>query len=304
VFSWLKRSGTKKPRHIIVHYHIFKNAGSTIYSILERNLGERLASLESENFNSLLSNDVLLDFLKRHPKVEAVSSHHLVPPKPEHQDFVFHDVLFLRNPLARLSSMYDFYRRTDAMGDPLIGEAKSRTRADFMQLLIQQYPQYVNNAQVTLLSVRNRLSQQPALQTAFGVACQSTVLGVTEAFDVSAVLAEEALAPRFPGINFGYVAQNLSSAAPRALDIHLAQFRDACGDKVYEELLHRNSLDLALLQLATEEVYKRFQVIPGHAERLKSFLSWRSVLHPSAVTGMLASNHPCDFVFYANLGTN
>ena len=304
MFSWIKRNRREGPRHVILHYHIFKNAGSTIYSILERNFGRRLASLESGHFNSVLANEVLLDFLEKHPRVQAVSSHHLVPPKPVHPDFVFYDILFLRNPLARLSSMYDFYRRTDTSDDPLIAEAKVRTRADFMQLLIQRYPQYVNNAQVTFLSARDRAGQESKLQTACRVAAQASVLGVTEIFDVSAVLAEQSLAPQFYGINFGYVAQNLTSTVPRTLDTHLAQFQDACGDKIYEELLDLNTLDLALLKFATEEVYRRFEVIPDHEARLTHFISWRSILHPSAVRGMLASNHPSDFVQYANLGTN
>ena len=289
---------------MILHYHIFKNAGTTIYSILERNFGRRLASLESGHFNSVLTNEDLLAFLEKHSRVEAVSSHHLVPPKPLHPDFVFYDILFLRNPLARLSSMYDFYRRSDTSDDPLIAEAKVRSRADFMQLLIQQYPQYVNNAQVTFLSACYETGQESTLEIACRVAGQASVLGVTELFDVGAVLAEQSLAPRFHGINFGYVAQNITLTEPRALETHLAHFRDACGDRIYEELLRLNSLDLSLLKFATEEVCKRFEGIPDHEDRSRHFLSWRNILHPSAVRGVLASNHPSNFVHYANLGTN
>jgi Sulfotransferase family len=304
VLSRIKRDSSAGPRHVILHYHIFKNAGSTIYSILERNFGRRLASLESGHFNATVANEGLLAFLEKHPRLQAVSSHHLLPPRPVHQDFVFHDILFLRNPLARLSSMYSFYRRTDATDDPLIAQAKRRTTADFMQLLIQQYPRYVNNAQVNFLSARNRMGHESPLETAFRVACEATVLGVTELFDLSAVLADRSLASRFEGINFGYVAQNVSSMAPRELDVHLSQFREACGDDTYDQLVQSNSLDLTLLKLATEEIYRRFDAIPDHDERLQHFLQWRSILHPSAVRGVLASNHPHDFVRYANLDTN
>jgi len=31
-----------RPRFVVVHYHFFKNAGSTIESILEREFGEEL----------------------------------------------------------------------------------------------------------------------------------------------------------------------------------------------------------------------------------------------------------------------
>jgi hypothetical protein len=288
----------------LLHYHIFKNAGTTVSFILKRNFGNRVVFLDSGDFNGVLGNDKLLEFLLAHPKVRAVSSHQLRPPKPEHELFLFQDILFLRNPLARLSSTYDFYRRTDVTKDPLTREAKVRNTADFMRLLIDNYPHYVNNVQVNYLAGSNRRSGESELQTAYRIACNATVLGLTEMFDIGAVMAEYSLSQHFERLNFGYVAQNVSSMKPRELDIHLVHFRDACGEKVYEQLLQCNALDLELLQLARNEVYRRFRLIPGHEERLKHFLTWRGILHPSSVRGVLASNHPHDFIDYANVGIN
>lgn len=300
MFGW--RRSERPKRHVILHYHIFKNAGTTIYSILERNFGRQLKTLDAGHFNEPLSNDVLLKFLQRHPRAKAISTHHLLPPKPEDEDFVFHDILFLRHPLARLSSMYAFYRRTAITEDPLTTEARKRSTADFMRLLLERYPQYVHNAQVEYLSARSRTAEGNSLQTAFGIARQATVLGVAEMFDVGAVLAQETLAPYFKRLQFGYVAQNVSSAEPRQLDVHLAEFRDACGIELYEQLLQCNRLDIELLEMAKRELCCRFEQLPDHQERLEHFLFWRSILHPSAIRGVLASNHPHDFIRYANLG--
>jgi hypothetical protein len=304
VWSWIKPETRVRKRCILLHYHIFKNAGTTVSFILERNFGRRVAFLDSGNFNAVLDNHTLIDFLQKHPRVTAVSSHQLRPPKPKDERFLFRDILFLRNPLARLSSTYDFYRRTDITQDPLTSEAKRRNTADFMRLLIEDYPQYVNNVQVNYLVAQNRQNGESDLQTAFRVACDATVLGVTELFDIGAVMAEYSLSGFFERLNFGYVAQNVSSMKPRQLDVHLGQFRDACGDLIYEDLLQCNALDLELLSLAGKEVYRRFQLIPDHEERLNHFLLWRSILHPSSMRGVLASNHPHDFIRYANLGLN
>jgi hypothetical protein len=301
MWPWARLSA-QKPRHIILHYHIFKNAGTTIYSILERNFRKRLAPLESGHFNSTLPNETLITFLEKHPRIQAVSSHHLVPPKPVHPSFVFHDILFLRHPLARFSSMYDFYRRSDITDDPLSLQAHRRTTAEFMRLLIEEYPGHVSNVQVGFLSRRGRKGNESALETAVRVACEASLLGVAELFDMGAVQAEHFLTPAFPRINFGYVAQNVSSMAPRALSTHLGQFQDACGDRIYNQLLQLNSLDLLLHERATAEVHARFQAIPDHETRLREFMLWRSILHPSAIRGVLASNHPHNFVHYANCG--
>ena len=301
MWHWARLSA-QKPRHIILHYHIFKNAGTTIYSILQRNFGKRLAPLESKHFNSTLANEALIAFLQKHPKIKAVSSHHLVPPKPVDPSFVFHDILFLRHPLARFSSMYDFYRRADVTDDPLSLEAHRRTTAEFMRLLIEEHPGHVSNVQVAFLSRRDRRSDESMLDSAVRVAGQASVLGLAEAFDIGAVQAEHTLSPVFPRINFGYVAQNVSSMAPRVLSTHLKQFQDACGDEIYNRLLQLNALDLLLLERITAEVNRRFRAIPNHETRLREFMLWRSILHPSAIRGVLASNHPHNFVHYANLG--
>jgi hypothetical protein len=205
--------------------------------------------------------------------------------------------------------MYDFYRRSRVTEDPFTSEAKRKTAAEFMRLLIEKYPHQVNNAQVNFLSALGQNSEEPSLEIAFNIASQASVLGVTELFDIGAVLAEQSLAPFFGKINFGYVARNVSSMAPRELGVHLRQFRDACGEETYEKLLKSNALDLALLELTAGVVHRRFEAIPDHEERLKRFMIWRSIimafgLHPSAVRGALASNHPDDFVRYANWGDN
>jgi hypothetical protein len=67
VLSWMKRRSGQGVRHVILHYHIFKNAGSTVRSILEQNFGPRFASVESEHPDDVVSHDALLRFLERQP---------------------------------------------------------------------------------------------------------------------------------------------------------------------------------------------------------------------------------------------
>ncbi len=291
-----------RKRHVILHYHIFKNAGTTIHFILERNFGKRMRTLDAPHFNASLSNDVLLEFLKKHTRIQAISTHHLLPPKPEDEHFVFYDILFLRHPLARLSSMYAFYRRSDVTEDPLTAEAKKRTMAEFMRLLMDRYPHYVNNAQMEYLLAGNRGADQDRLQAAFRVASQATVLGTAEMFDLGAVLAEESLTPFFKSLSFNYVAQNVSLAQPRQLGLQLDEFREACGEELYEQLLKLNRLDIELLLLAQREISRRFEQIPDHEERLRKFVFWRGILHPSSIRGVLASNHSHNLAYYANIG--
>src|ERR1700742_4745392 len=101
------------PRHrfVIVHYHIFKNGGTTIESVLQREFADGFVSLHGPSADSVLDANDLTRFLDEHPDIRAVSSHHLRYPKPENRGWVVFDCCFLRHPLTRLASVYSWFRR-------------------------------------------------------------------------------------------------------------------------------------------------------------------------------------------------
>jgi hypothetical protein len=70
-----------RTRFVVVHYHIFKNGGSTIESILRREFGTGFTMLHGPGPNSILSGDDLGAFLRDY-EVSAISSHHLRYPLP------------------------------------------------------------------------------------------------------------------------------------------------------------------------------------------------------------------------------
>jgi hypothetical protein len=306
VWRWIKRDRKNSRRHVILHYHIFKNAGSTVRSILEQNFGPRFASVESEHPDDSVSNDTLLRLLELRPDIAAVSSHGLRPPKPENGCFVFHDIVYFRHPLTRLSSMYDFYRRQDGSQDPLTMEAKKRNLADFFRVLVDEYPHHAMNPQVAYLA--NGATKIPIpsdLTRAEQLASQFDILGVTDLFDLAAVAAEYLLRGSFnrqtvlKKFDFSYAAENVSSDRPTDLDVELQRLKEACGDSLFERLRDLNALDIALVESARRECYRRFQLVPDHQRQLKN-LSCRSVARERDVAMVvLASNHPHDFLRYA-----
>src|SRR5262252_8533880 len=106
-------------RSVILNYHIFKNAGMSLEEILDRNFGERFARFDGPDQNARVDNTVLLEFLDRNGHLEAVSSHQIRHPIPAIPGFLFFDVCFLRDPLDRIRSMYDYARVKPIDGDPL-----------------------------------------------------------------------------------------------------------------------------------------------------------------------------------------
>jgi hypothetical protein len=292
-------------RRIILHYHIFKNAGTTVDSILGRNFRGRFANFDSNDHNSVIPNHELLNFLEAHPELVAVTSHHLRLPKPVDQRFIFHDVVFLRHPIARLWSTYGFYRRMDMGKDPLAASAQTRDAREFFRLLIEDYPQHACNAQLNLIAnAGDRIPTAADLPRAAEILKQASSLGVAEHFDESAILAEYSLRPVFKKVDFSYVAQNVTDGGPKSLDQQFATFEEKCGKDILDELRRQNQLDLSLLNIGTEEVVRRFNQVPRHAARLEDLRARCRTREEEAASTILASNHPHNFAFYASLQSN
>jgi hypothetical protein len=99
----------KSLRTIIVHYHIFKNAGSSVDSLLQMAFGNGWAPLEGSTPTSLLHPHDLATFVRDRPEIVAVSSHLLRPPAPSSVRVL--PVVLIRHPLDRAFSVYSYLRR-------------------------------------------------------------------------------------------------------------------------------------------------------------------------------------------------
>jgi len=255
-------------RWVILHHHIFKNAGSTVDFALKRAFNGRFATIHGPTPDSVLRHSDVLRFLCAHPDVAAVSSHHLTYPKPSQPGWVFFDLCFFRDPLLRLWSMYRYLRRAESAGE--LGDlAKSMAPGAFFELLIEERPHLVNDVQVNILANGGAYTRPPSpadLDAAVATLGQISILGVVELFDQSLVAAEYFLQPAFARLQFHYVRQNASPAARSGL-------REEIGEGLYGHLRDMNRLDYRLLDLARQEVLRRYALVPQREERLAEFHS-------------------------------
>ena len=63
-------------RFVILHYHIFKNAGTTVENLLQKNFPHSFARFEGDGLDAQLSAAELLDYVREHPQVQR---HHQPP---------------------------------------------------------------------------------------------------------------------------------------------------------------------------------------------------------------------------------
>jgi hypothetical protein len=247
-------------RFVILHYHFLKNAGTSIENILHRSFGGYFTSVDTSDRDGHVSNDALLALLQGNPLLRAVSSHQIRYPKPQIPGFLFFDVCFLRDPIDRVRSMYDYFREKPVAGDPVSEAANESGLGEFVARLIERAPWYLNDAQVNLLAngVANDPPTEEDFNRAVGVVLRTSFLGVVDRFHDSLIAGQYFLRPVFPELNCAAEAANVSAGLERTLAERIAQVKDACDSGVYAELLRLNALDARLLSLARAEVERRF----------------------------------------------
>ncbi len=268
-----------RPRFVVVHYHFFKNAGSTIESILEREFGGEFATLHGLTADTELDNDQLSVFLSTHRDIKAVSSHHLRYPLPNIKNVVIFDLCFIRHPLDRLQSMYSYLRQTNT-GGALCQMACRCSAAEFLWNLADQSPHLVSNVQVLQLARSGRFTRpagEEDLSRAIQVVRKMAIPGVVDLFDASLVAAEYFLRPAFPQINLHYTRQNVTAAGSETTHRE-TRYREWWGSAVYDDLCALNQFDLQLHVATMDEVYVRMAVVPQAQERMDDFRSRCSAL--------------------------
>ena len=253
---YCSKEGTVDLRTIIVHYHIFKNAGSSVDRLLHLAFGDSWATLEGPTPTSLLCPDDLATFIKDRPEIVAVSSHLLRPPAPLGVRVL--PVVLIRHPLDRAFSVYSHLRRH---GDG----AKTGTVAqetDFSQFVLwclnnkMLGGMVIANYQVIHLSpasFRNRhiyraVATEDDLRHAIDYLSDAACFGTVDHFDAAiSGLRQKAAAfdLHIPALT---VTENATPDRPGDLDERLHVARQLLGPNLYQRYMDENKFDLRLYE--------------------------------------------------------
>jgi len=262
-------------RFVIVHYHIFKNGGSTVASILEREFRSGFATVHGPDDVSVLNDAHVAKFVVEHAAVQAISSHHIRYPKPVLPNTVIFDWCFLRHPLDRLQSVYSYFQRIDA-DDALCRLARQESSRVFFKKLIESAPHLVSNVQVTFLAnggAFTRPADTPDVELASDIFAKMAIPGLVEKFDQSLVAAEYFLKPAFPWLKLDYSPKNVSRPIGPSSADRLEWLRHSWGADLFNTLVQLNQCDLELCRRAEVEVARRLNLVPSADQRLADFRS-------------------------------
>ena len=89
---------------------------------------------------------------------------------------------------------------------------------------------------------------------------------------------------------------NISGGLSGDLAVRIGKFKQACGERVFDELARLNQMDVELLRRARAEVRRRFENVPDHEKKLRALEHRISLLKGRARAEELEDEPPAPSV--------
>ncbi|GAB2191907.1 hypothetical protein MAH1_35160 [Sessilibacter sp. MAH1] len=236
-------------RYIVTHGHIFKNAGTTFDSALKAAFGKGFCDHRDDVAMRRGGADYLAQFILDNPDIKAISSHHLCNPLPISNEFQCIPVYFIRNPLERIISVYE-YERKQRTGTPGAVKASSSSLEEYIcWRFLPSTPKIISNYQTSYIGAQRFLRTDEKvsfdmLERALKMISEPEVfIGIVDCFSESFNRISAGLKKYFPEVNFDYKSKNVQNGRSddEKYKVALEQLQT-----VLPEVISENELDLCL----------------------------------------------------------
>jgi hypothetical protein len=248
-------------RPLLVHLHMFKNAGTTVDSALESWFGDGFVAYDGPRPGHRIEPDEFRELVGGRESMSAISSHQLRLPLPEIPEIELLPMVFLREPLDRAQSVWAFERRQNS-NSPGAVHAKKLSVDDYVRWRLGQ-------AEISVISdfqagVVGRDGPKGGVDVELAAArlSECAVVGAVERMHQSMFVAEHRLRRAIPEIDLSFKSRNVTATRATTAAERVADFLALIGPDLAAELRERNARDTEVHDLARRELDRRLDAIP------------------------------------------
>lgn len=198
-------------RTVILHYHLFKNAGTSVDRILKANFPGRWETAEFPG-RGRNNTGLVTEWILSKPEAVAFSSHTMLGPVPRIDGVRVISVLMLRDPIQRICSAYRFERRQNADNFGAVLARETGFESYVRIRLSLPHDRQCRNFQTSRVATLAP-GPEPEIERAIKALPQFSVVGFVDAFDKAMDALKHQLASEFPGFRANAVRANVSGSA-------------------------------------------------------------------------------------------
>ena len=257
----------------IVHHHIFKNAGTTVEWVLQRNFPGQVLHIEGDQPGARLMPERVKSVADGFSEHKAISSH-TFPLTDAQSAWASVHLVVLRDPIERYYSMYR-YERSRETPRPANIAARQKDFGEYCKWWLSNAPGIWIDWQTRCCTPQSKRASTPLagappkwvadLSAALEAVSNTAYAMTVDRFDEGLVVLEDRL--HQSGIHFdaSYIRQNVS---PRESD---GGREELLSEAFRAELVAANAGDYALIQRVRDLVDDRYRELDPSGERLAEF---------------------------------
>ncbi len=239
----------------IFHFHIFKNAGTTVNRILAHNYPAAFHSFDGADPSGCLGAEETAAHILAHPEAVAFTSHQAKPPLPEIAGLQFFPLIFIRHPVDRIGSIYHFEKRRRLPDSATSFKTKELAFPEYVEWFLAERPtRNFFNFQCLYCSSKSDYLRDEVTESDFQEAAARLVgmsmVGVVDRFEESLDLFSSTLRPYFPRMTFQAAPENVSAGREPSLRERLSAIAAELGPRLFRRLQENNEFDLRLYEFS------------------------------------------------------
>lgn len=246
----------KSMRKVILHYHLFKNAGTSVDAALKENVAPEEWVTREFPLQPNVNREQVSEWILNNIQARIFSSHTAYLPPPKLEGVKVLPVIFIRHPIDRIASAYAFEARQtgDSFGAVL---ARNTNLSGYIQVrLAIPNDHQCRNFHIHRLSMMFDKSYGGALTRAKMALTALPFVGIVERFDWSLMRLESWLQSEgFDGLRLRPIRKNVSRPISELQD-RLRKIERELGETIYRRLIEENEDDLILYEEAVANAEK------------------------------------------------
>ena len=236
-------------RTVILHYHLFKNAGTSLDAAFKENFSEAEGEWVTKEFPAqpALNRGEVKQWIIDNPQAKCFSSHTAIFPTPKIDGVNIIPVIFFRHPIDRMASAYSFEKKQGGDGfGPVL--ARNTSLAGYIETrLALGHDRQCRDFHAHRLATMFGEKQGDESMRAKMAIEKLPFVGLVEKYSDSLERLEVLLeAEGFEGIKLKPVEKNVSRGVKKTLDEKLADIKEQLGEKLFEKLVEANGGDFSL----------------------------------------------------------
>jgi len=261
-------------RNVIIHCHIFKNAGSTLDSALLQNFDDSFVDHREDH---LIRNNKTFfnNYLQDNPHIKAFSSHSVFYTPKSFDNIVLHPIYLLRHPIERIKSVYNFEKiqpEEDSLGAKMAKDINfksyvawrmrddvSATTRNLQTIFLGGIGPHESNIEEKFESALINLNSLP-------------LIGIVDRYDESMVVFENYLKPFYPEIDLSYIRRNVTDTDTEStIDEKVLKTFNLIPKELRKEVIQKNECDKILYDAANKLLDIKIKRVKDFDEKYSKF---------------------------------